>query len=274
MFTVLKVNRSYPQSLRVSLWITMSGTRGTIGDIEKSKHDRFLIDCDFGQHCSTYLTGYILSVSIVTPLFFHLLNWRIAVLSFCKHIIKNLRLKIAMSEEIEVPTEHLQEVLNEEAHHNVNNRFVMFIAMTAAILSVLAATAALFAGHHANEATLSQIQASNAWSYYQAKGVKTYVLSMKVSLLQALEKPIDPKDELKIAKLNQEQLDIKKEADKLGQEASEHLQRHVPLAAAVTLFQIGIALCAITVLTKRRILFYGSLLVGVIGIVFLVKGLI
>jgi hypothetical protein len=108
-----------------------------------------------------------------------------------------------MSEEIEVPTEHLQEELNEHAHHNRNSRFVMFIAMTAAILSVLAATAALFAGHHANEATLSQIKASNEWSYYQAKGVKTYVLSMKVSLLQALDKPIDTKDEEKISTLNQ-----------------------------------------------------------------------
>jgi hypothetical protein len=104
--------------------------------------------------------------------------------------------------------------------------------------------------------------------------VKTYVLSMKVSLLQALDKPIDTKDEEKISTLNQEQLDIKKEAERLGQEANEHLQRHVPLAAAVTLFQIGIALCAITVLTKRRILFYGSLLVGGVGIVFLVKGLL
>lgn len=179
-----------------------------------------------------------------------------------------------MSEEIEVPTEHLQDELNEHAHHNGNNRFVMFIAMTAAILSVLAATAALFAGHHANEATLSQIKASNEWSYYQAKGVKTYVLSMKVSLLKALDKPVDAKDEEKIAALNQEQLDIKKEAEKLGQEANEHLQRHVPLSAAVTLFQIGIALCAITVLTKRRALFYGSLFVGVAGVVFLAKGLL
>ena len=179
-----------------------------------------------------------------------------------------------MSEEIELSTEHLQEELNEHAHHSGNNRLVMLIAMTAAILSVLAAIAALFAGHHANEATLSQIKASNEWSYYQAKGVKTYVLSMKVSLLQALDKPIDPKDEEKIETLNQQQLDIKREADRLGQEANEHLKRHVPLSAAVTFFQIGIALCAITVLTKRRILFYGSVLVGICGIFFLIKGLI
>lgn len=176
-----------------------------------------------------------------------------------------------MSEEIEVPTEHLQESLNEHAHHQQSS-FVMFIAMTAAILSVLAATAALFAGHHANEATIAQIKASNAWSYYQAKGVKSYVLSMKVSLLEAMEKPVDPKDRAKLATLTKEQEEIKTEASSLEKEATDHLGRHVPLSAAVTFFQIGIALCAITVLTKRRILYYGSVLVGLVGIFFLIKG--
>jgi hypothetical protein len=178
-----------------------------------------------------------------------------------------------MSEEIEVPTEHLQESLNEHAHHQQSS-FVMFIAMTAAILSVLAATAALFAGHHANEATIDQIKASNAWSYYQAKGVKSYVLSAKMTLLEAMDKPVDPKDKDKLATLSKEQEEIKTEATTLEHEATDHLGRHVPLSAAVTFFQIGIALCAITVLTKRRFLYYGSLLVGVVGIVFLIKGFI
>lgn len=178
-----------------------------------------------------------------------------------------------MTEEIEVPTEHLHEEIHEHSHHDKSG-FVMWIAMTAAILSVLAAVAALLAGHHANEATLSQIEASNQWSYYQAKGVKSYVLSMKVSLLKAMDKPVDAKDEAKLQTLNQEQENIKKAAEQLEQDAHAHLTHHVPLSAAVTMFQIGIALCAITVLTRRRPLYYGSVLVGVIGIGFLVVGII
>ena len=88
-----------------------------------------------------------------------------------------------MSEEIEVPTEHLHEAIQEKLQEE-GGSWIMYVAMTAAILSVLAAGAALFAGHHANEATLSQIKASNAWNYYQAKGVKSYILSMKVSMLK------------------------------------------------------------------------------------------
>jgi len=178
-----------------------------------------------------------------------------------------------MTEEIEVPTEHLHEEIHEHAHHNKSG-FVMWIAMTAAILSVLAAVAALLAGHHANEATLSQIEASNQWNYYQAKGVKGYVLSMKVSLLKAMDKPVDAKDETKLETLTHEQEGIKQAAERLEQDAHAHLAHHVPLAAAVTMFQIGIALCAITVLTRRRPLYYGSVLVGVIGIGFLIKGML
>lgn len=178
-----------------------------------------------------------------------------------------------MSEEIEVATEHLQETLQEKLNEE-GGRWIMYVAMTAAILSVLAAAAALFAGHHANEATLSQIKASNAWSYYQAKGVKSYVLSMKVSLLKDLDKPVDPKDLEKIATITNEQSEIKKEATNLEDESKLHLMRHVPLSAAVTFFQVSIALCALTVLTKRRYLYYGSLLLSVIGLIFFVKGLI
>ena len=178
-----------------------------------------------------------------------------------------------MSEEIEVPTEHLHETIQEKLHEE-GGSWIMYVAMTAAILSVLAAGAALFAGHHANEATLSQIKASNAWNYYQAKGVKSYILSMKVSMLKALDKPVDAKDVDKINTLSKEQDEIKKEATSLEEESKLHLSRHVPLSAAVTFFQVAIALCALTVLTKRRWLYYGSLLLTSIGLLFLIKGLI
>lgn len=178
-----------------------------------------------------------------------------------------------MSEEIEVPTEHLQEAIQEKLNEE-GGSWIMYVAMTAAILSVLAAGSALFAGHHANEATLSQIKASNAWNYYQAKGVKSYILSMKVSMLKALDKPVDAKDVDKISTISKEQEEIKKEATSLEEESKLHLSRHVPLSAAVTFFQVGIALCALTVLTKRRYLYYGSLLLSFIGILYLLKGLL
>ena len=79
-----------------------------------------------------------------------------------------------MPEEIEVPTEHLHETIHEaaEGHHPHMAGFNMQVALSTAILAVVAAVSALFAGHAANEAVLEQIEASDKWNFYQAKSIK------------------------------------------------------------------------------------------------------
>ena len=57
------------------------------------------------------------------------------------------------------------------------------------------------------------------------------------------------------------------------EEASKrHLARHVIFASGVTLFQIAIAIGAISVLTNRRAFWLVSLLFGLAGVFFLVQG--
>ena len=68
-----------------------------------------------------------------------------------------------------------------------------------------AAVTALLAGHHANEAMVEQIHASDLWSYYQAKGIKSAVVSSRIELLKAMGKGAPAKDEEKIAKYKEEQ---------------------------------------------------------------------
>ena len=63
-----------------------------------------------------------------------------------------------------------------------------------------------------------------------------------------------------------------KEAEKLGNEAEEHLTRHERLAGGVTLLLIAIALGAISALTKRKVFWGVSLLFGVAGVCLLVFG--
>jgi len=99
-------------------------------------------------------------------------------------------------EEIEIPTEHLHEQLNESAHENAE-RWILMVALTAALLAVLAAITALLAGHYANEAMIEQIQASDQWSYYQAKGIKSAVLESKIDLLKTLGKEANRKKKRK-----------------------------------------------------------------------------
>ena len=98
-----------------------------------------------------------------------------------------------MPEEIEVPTEHLHEHLEHQAQHSPE-RWIVFVALSSALLAVFAAVSALLAGHHANEAMIEQIQASDLWAYYQAKGIKAAVLENKIEVLVGLGKEVAEKD--------------------------------------------------------------------------------
>lgn len=60
-----------------------------------------------------------------------------------------------MPDEIEVPTEHLHETLHEKAHGD-GDPWLLRVALSAAMLSVLAAIAATVAGHYTSLHTFAR----------------------------------------------------------------------------------------------------------------------
>jgi hypothetical protein len=119
---------------------------------------------------------------------------------------------------------------------------------------------------------VDQIQSSDRWAYYQAKGIKASVLGSKMELLEAEGRPVAEKDVQKMAGYKKDQDDIAAEANEKQHSAEGHLRRHVIFARAVTLFQIAIAVGAISALTSRRPFWFVSLAFGAGGILFLVQG--
>ena len=178
-----------------------------------------------------------------------------------------------MPEEIEVPTEKLHESIQEEAE-KAREKWVLRVALSTAILAVFAAVCSLMAGHHANEALIEQIQASDHWAYFQAKGIKAAVLESKIETLQALSKQPSVDDEEKVRRYRKEQQEIEEQAKEKEKASSVHLTAHNILAKAVTVFQIAIAVSAISVLTRRKWLWYGSGVLGLIGLIFLLQELL
>src|SRR6476659_11189576 len=84
-------------------------------------------------------------------------------------------------EEAEIPLEDLQEHVHHSAEHS-GAPWISWVALSTALLAVLAAIAGLLSGKHANEAMMNQIEASDQWNYYQAKSIKASVLDAKMSL--------------------------------------------------------------------------------------------
>jgi len=178
-------------------------------------------------------------------------------------LIFTQKINLFVMEEQEVPTEGLSEKINEQAEKEKDWSF--YIAISTALIAVLAAITSLLAGHHSNEALIEQIKASDQWAFYQAKGIKADVASLNRDnyFRDSLEK-----------KYKVQQQDIKKEAEK-DQNASEmHLEKHILLARSVTLFQISIAISAISILSKKRSLWYFAIFVAITGIGFFISGLI
>ena len=184
-----------------------------------------------------------------------------------------------MPEEIEVPTEHLSEAINEKAEEE-KEKWTLYVALSTAFMAVLAAVAGLLAGHHANEALIDRVRASDDWSFYQAKNIKEAVAENTDKILHSIGSlSVAGKQEVEdhskdIARYEKEKEDIKKKAEEEEKGSEEHLGKHVPLASAVTAFQIAIAISAIAILTRRKKLWYGGIALTIIGIVFLILGII
>ena len=192
-----------------------------------------------------------------------------------------------MPEEAEVETAKLREAGHEERERGAD-RFLKQIALTTAVLAALASVASLKAGSTVNEAlalktdaTHLRAEASDQWAYYQAKSVKAAVEEASRSSWLAVGKEPPAQYEARIKRYQDEQRQIEyrarekeRESHEKQDEAEELMDRHHGFAAAVALFQVSIALGAVAALTRTRMVWLASLLMGSAGAAILLWRLI
>jgi hypothetical protein len=185
-----------------------------------------------------------------------------------------------MPETPEIDTDRLHEAIHEELEHD-GGRLVKQVALSTALLAALAAMAALMAGSTVNEAlvlkgeaTRLQAEASDQWAYYQAKGIKAAIQESAKAPWLATGKMLPSGLEEAKQRYTREQSEIQKKAQQLehardakSEEADHLLHRHHAFAGAVALFQVAIALGAIAALTRIRMVWLGSVVVGIAGVV-------
>jgi hypothetical protein len=180
-----------------------------------------------------------------------------------------------MPEEPELDTDRLQESIEEPPP----GALLRNIALTTAILAALGAIAALRAGGTVNEALVLkteaarlQSEASDQWAYYQAKGIKANVeeASRAAWLAAGKTPPQDLTDTSR--RYATEEKDIERaarekerERDEKSNEADRLLEQHHRFADSVALFQVAIALGAVSALTRQRLVWGASGLLGLAG---------
>jgi len=183
-----------------------------------------------------------------------------------------------MPEESEIDVDKLDERIHEELEHE-GGALLKAIALTTALFAALGAVAALLAGGTVNEAlvlktepTRLQAEASDQWAAYQAKAIKSAIQQVSQLFWTASSKNPPPRFSQEQQRYAREQAELERLAwdkehqrDRKSVEADELLHEHHRFADSVALFQVAIALGAVAALTRMRLVWFGSMLVGLIG---------
>lgn len=193
----------------------------------------------------------------------------------------------AMPDEPEIDTDKLREAIADEVERESGN-LLRTIALSTALFAALAAIVSLQAGSTVNEAlvlkteaTVLQAKASDAWSYYQARGIKAAVARSALQPWIAAGKQPSPNLAGEEERNLQAQREIKRQAqtfeqarDEKSAEADALLHEHHRFAESVALLQVGIALGAVAALTRKRPAWWTSLALGLAGAIMFVFALL
>lgn len=163
----------------------------------------------------------------------------------------------------------------EHAAHE-NDPFISRVSITIAILAVMAATVGSLETIEAggaitssSEAVLSQDKATDLWDEYQADSLKKHLYGIAADAggAKAAQYAGTAKEQVgKQAEIKAKALEQEAERDKLLSASRRHEHQHHWLTAAATLLEIGIAICTVAIVTRRRAFWIGSIGLAVGGV--------
>jgi hypothetical protein len=166
----------------------------------------------------------------------------------------------------------------EHAEHAAHSQdpFISRVSITIAILAVMAAGVSSLetleasgAITSASEAVLSQDKATDVWGEYEADSLKKhlYGLAADAGGAKAAQYQGTSKEQVaKQAELKKQAQDDEAERDKLLAASRVHEHRHHWLTAAATLVEIGIAICTVAIITRRKAFWLSSIALGLAGL--------
>jgi hypothetical protein len=169
-----------------------------------------------------------------------------------------------MGEGIELPEIH-------EGHED--HPLVLPVSITISIMAVFVAGASLL-GHRAHtEGLRLETQAASRWTQYQAKSVRLHEaqgFSDVVKLVAPLNKELGEELKEKYAKevehYESDKSDVGKEAKSLEEERDLTVRQADRFDGGEALLEIGLVICSITLLTKKKAFWFGGILIGALGI--------
>jgi hypothetical protein len=140
------------------------------------------------------------------------------------------------------------------------------VAATMAILAAFLAVVSVLGHITTTEELLLQQRASDQWSYYQAKSIRRYQSEVARDLFAGMKL----NDQSTLYQKNSEKYrkddeDIQKEAQGLEQESHLRGRQALRLHFGEVFLEFSIVFASLAILTKRPLLWYVSILGGLVG---------
>jgi hypothetical protein len=169
-----------------------------------------------------------------------------------------------MPEGIELPEAH---------HEHEDDLLVVPVSVTISILAVLVAIVTLM-GHRAHTEELSrETQAASRWEQYQAKSIRqrmtqigSDVLSVVAPLDKAKGEQLAQKYEKEVEHYASDKEDVSKIAEVLEAERDRAMHRADRFDLGEVLLEIGLVICSLTLLAKKKIFWVGGTVIGLVGL--------
>lgn len=173
------------------------------------------------------------------------------------------------AETIQAPVSDLKKVIKEITHESQNNKIPIFIAFLAAFLALVS----MADDEAAKNALEAQIDASNKYSYFQAKNIRGTNSEIAASTFESMGKTeLAKKWQSKADRYEVEKQEILKEAREEQDKRTIALERGDNYGVAVALLQIAIVMASISLITGGGLLLGVSFALSLIAAIFVVNG--
>ncbi len=167
-------------------------------------------------------------------------------------------------------------------------KWMNYMAITTVLIAVCATFSTFRGGGYGTKSLMQQTLASDKWSQYEAKSIKSYIFEMQKDNLELqkdmIAKSPNSKDNVdkfqskidnytkKLKQYEQDKADITKEAHAFEAEKDNCTKHSGAFGIAVIFLQISILLSSISALAKKSYIYVLSLIVGVIGVIYFLDG--
>lgn len=163
------------------------------------------------------------------------------------------------------------EELTENAEH-AREPFDRKVAVSMAAIAAALAITSVLGQVFATEELLAQQQSSDQWAFYQAKSIRRYSSDIARDLFKGLPSTEGNLKSMESYSANAERYqkegeEIQAEAQKLAAESKLAGGRALHMHAGEVFLEVAIVFASLAILTKRRLVWYVSIVSAAVGIV-------